>query len=117
MRGSARSAFASVLTTLSIIVVLGATAWGDGNRTSKHQTRGVSCEQCHGVPTPDKQPTTAQCLQCHESYDKVASLTKKDDPNPHASHQGELRCTLCHKEHARSVLSCNECHQYTQSVP
>ncbi len=106
-----------VLTTLSVFVVSGATAWGDSARTSKHEAMGVGCEMCHGVPKPDKRPTMAQCLQCHESYEKLAARTVKLKPNPHASHQGELRCTLCHQEHEPSVLYCNQCHQFKQNVP
>ena len=60
----------------------------------KHQAKGVSCEQCHNYPDLAK-----------------ASAEKKVALNPHDSHAGQLRCTLCHKEHQQSVVYCRQCHK------
>ena len=38
------------------------------------------------------------CEQCHNSSAPVADA-------------GQLRCTLCHKEHEQSVLYCRQCHK------
>lgn len=50
------------------------------------------------------------CQSCH-SYDSVAAKTARIVPNPHDSHAGEVRCTLCHKEHKASENFCCKCHQ------
>lgn len=51
----------------------------------RHVERGVACEACHGVKTPQPGATveTAQCNSCHKSLDDVAKRTEKLDPNPH----------------------------------
>nr|CBX28209.1 unknown protein [uncultured Desulfobacterium sp.] len=58
-------------------------------------------------------------------YTELAKKTEKLDnikagiTNPHKSHIGEARCTLCHKNHAQSVLDCNQCHlpKFDMKVP
>ncbi len=78
----------------------------------KHQQRGVSCEQCHKTAAPSRPAKAKSCNQCHAYGDLAqASEAKKLALNPHDSHAGELRCTLCHREHAQSVLHCRECHK------
>lgn len=81
----------------------------------KHMQRGVSCAQCHGVSAPTTPAKAKSCMKCHD----YATLAAKTDPkkkpelklNPHDSHAGELRCTLCHREHAQSVNHCKTCHK------
>ena len=52
------------------------------------------------------------CMKCHNYQDlAAASAAKKVALNPHDSHAGQLRCTLCHKEHEQSVLYCRQCHK------
>lgn len=56
------------------------------------------------------------CTECHD-YDKVIAATEhywgEDEPaNPHASHQGELDCNVCHQPHGTSVLMCDSCHNF-----
>ncbi|MBS1851516.1 MAG: cytochrome c3 family protein [Acidobacteria bacterium] len=76
----------------------------------RHLARGLACEHCHGER--EKKPVTqAQCLQCHSSYAAVAKRTRQLDPNPHASHQGEIECRECHKGHKADELYCRHCHQ------
>lgn len=76
----------------------------------KHQQRSVTCEQCHGVANPSTKAKAKSCMKCH-NYADVAQKSKHLNPNPHDSHAGELRCTLCHREHADSVVYCKECHK------
>lgn len=71
---------------------------------------GLSCADCHNTDTPVKRPPVSACLACHDSYAAVAERTKRFSPNPHDSHQGELRCSLCHSPHKEDKLYCNECH-------
>ena len=75
----------------------------------KHQQRSVSCDKCHGVANPSTPAKAKACAKCH-TYDAVAEKTKNMNPNPHDSHAGQLRCTLCHREHAQSVVYCKTCH-------
>jgi len=76
----------------------------------KHQARGVSCEQCHGVAMPSAPAKAKSCMKCH-NYGDLAKKSAKLNPNPHDSHAGELRCTLCHREHSQSVVHCKTCHK------
>ena len=78
---------------------------------SRHQQRSVSCEQCHGVANPSTPAKSKSCMKCHNYEDLAAkSKAKKLALNPHDSHAGQLRCTLCHHEHAQSVVYCKQCH-------
>lgn len=82
----------------------------------KHLENGVSCEDCHETDKPVKRAPDSACKSCHGEYPEVAELTKELEINPHASHQGEPRCTLCHKTHEPSVLMCNQCHSFDMQV-
>lgn len=107
----------SILVALSFVLFSFFSAAQDGvPKISKHAKPGIKCESCHGSDTATR-VTMPKCLQCHGSYAKVAELTRKDKPNPHESHQGEVRCGECHKEHGQSVNSCNECHTFEMKVP
>lgn len=83
----------------------------------RHTQRGINCELCHGSLPPKELVSMEQCLRCHGSYQQVAALTQKLSPNPHDSHYGKMRCTLCHKVHKDSVLYCNTCHSFEFKVP
>ena len=76
----------------------------------KHQARNVNCEACHNTAAPVSAAKSKSCMKCH-TYEAVAAKTAKMNPNPHDSHAGQLRCTLCHKEHSDSVVYCRECHK------
>lgn len=79
---------------------------------SKHMSRGVPCQACHMSATPAGPAKAKSCAQCHKYPDlAAASAAKKMALNPHDSHAGQLRCTLCHKEHEQSRLHCRECHK------
>jgi hypothetical protein len=81
-----------------------------------HKQRSISCEQCHGGKSQEPVPMET-CLTCHGSYEKLADLSKRKSPNPHDSHLGEIRCTLCHHVHKDSALYCNTCHAFDLKVP
>ncbi len=87
----------------------------EGNREimDAHSENGLACADCHLTDTPEKKPKSSTCFDCHIDYPSVAELTAELRPNPHNSHQGELRCTYCHSPHGNEKLYCNECHELT----
>jgi len=94
------------------------TSWATSKHLDHtHAQRSVTCALCHGRRFPEKRAEMEQCLTCHGSYQHVAELTKNVYPNPHESHLGEIRCTLCHKAHANSELYCDLCHAFGLKVP
>ena len=81
------------LIAAAAIVLAGAFCTAQAAPTmAKHMQKGVTCEQCHNSSAP-------------------TAAAKKVALNPHDSHAGQLRCTLCHKEHEQSVLYCRQCHK------
>ena len=108
-----------VLLSLFLIMDLWAPAAFCANtlpKTDKHRDKNIACESCHAKGSPYARPDDSTCIGCHGSYADLAKKTERLDnikagiENPHKSHMGEARCTLCHKNHAPSVLNCNECH-------
>jgi RecJ-like exonuclease len=82
-------------------------------KLDKHAAKGVACEACHGTAQPKAAPKTEQCSNCHGDYAKLRAATAKDNPNPHDLFHlgsGNVRCTVCHENHAESTLVCNKCH-------
>ena len=84
--------------------------------SGKHLENEITCEDCHGTDEPAKRAPVSACYACHGEYPELAELTASMEVNPHASHQGEPRCTLCHKTHEPSVLFCNDCHAFEMTV-
>lgn len=82
----------------------------------KHLDAGLVCTDCHESAEPTKRAPMSACTSCHGVYADVAELTKNVEPNPHDSHQGELRCSTCHRTHEPSVNYCNECHEFDYNV-
>ena len=90
--------------------------------TMQLKHKNVPCETCHGTNNPVKPANQAACIQCHGQYKgKVipgADYNPNRNPrrpelmvNPHDSHLGDVRCTLCHREHFKSPqTTCNQCH-------
>lgn len=77
--------------------------------SEQHKAAGLGCNDCHG--TGEKKPVPmSKCLECHESYAKVAARTQHVDPNPHQSHLVDLPCTKCHLGHKPRVIYCMTCH-------
>ena len=84
--------------------------------TGKHAEAKVTCAACHGSDAPTKRAPASACISCHGDNASVAKRTKNVTPNPHDSHQGDLRCTLCHKTHEPSVVYCDECHSFKFNI-
>lgn len=84
-----------------------------------HILKGISCGDCHDGPKEAKPLSTAECLACHNSSEKVAEKTGARDPNPHNSpHYGTtLDCDLCHRQHGKSENFCAQCHEWELRVP
>jgi len=116
-----------ILLTLLFIVNLCAPAVFAADtaaKMNKHKSKGIACAACHKDSTEARVKDNT-CMSCHGSYAELAKKTAKLEDlkahkyNPHRSHVGEASCTLCHKNHAPSVLYCNECHpaKFTMKVP
>ena len=76
----------------------------------RHSEQGADCIDCHSSFFPDGPAPMGVCLDCHGSYPDLAEQTNQAEPNPHASHLGEIDCGHCHKFHEPSVLVCRQCH-------
>lgn len=101
------------LIAAAAIVLAGAFCTAQAAPTmAKHMQKGVTCEQCHNSSAPTAAAKSKACMKCHNYQDlAAASAAKKVALNPHDSHAGQLRCTLCHKEREQSVLYCRQCHK------
>ena len=80
------------------------------------------CVACHGTNavTPstipdDEYAINDSCKTCHGGYEKLAVKTKHIDP--HASHMGNVSCTVCHSAHQAPKLICNDCHTFDNKMP
>jgi len=92
-----------------------------GKITGKHKEAGLSCSDCHKEKTPSARPSQKVCRDCHSDMTDTKSKVYKDIAghevtfNPHYTHTGSMRCTLCHKMHSTSELYCNTgCHHKFQ---
>jgi hypothetical protein len=90
---------------------------GHGFLIDKHVAVGLNCAACHSESPPAKQPDTAVCVKCHGTNAQMAAKTASDQPNPHASHLGDIPCTSCHHIHQASVLYCAQCHNFDLNTP
>lgn len=92
---------------------------------NKHSARGVSCEQCHETAAPTMAPNSNKaCLTCHDAAEVIKATAKYDNvakklQNPHDSHMHGASCLVCHKNHSKSVLYCDQCHnpKFNWNVP
>jgi hypothetical protein len=87
-----------------------------------HANRFVTCSSCHGneLPALDDRPANDRCFECHGSYAELAAKTPGADfadRNPHASHLGDIACTVCHKAHEKSINYCLDCHKRFKMNP
>jgi hypothetical protein len=108
---------------LAAALALGFAGTGFANPSLSLKHKNVTCETCHATKTPTKMADQKACIQCHGQYKgKVvpnADYNPDRNPrrpvievNPHDSHLGDVRCTLCHKEHGQSLkTTCNQCHE------
>jgi hypothetical protein len=85
---------------------------GHGFLIDKHAAAGLDCAACHRDAPPPKAPEVMACLGCHGSYQQIAAKTAAQQPNPHASHLGEIPCSGCHHIHMASESLCDQCHAF-----
>ena len=83
----------------------------------RHGKARITCEGCHKENPPSKKVPTAVCLGCHGPYSKLTQETKRVEPNPHDSHEGEIDCDRCHHNHKPTENYCAGCHNYVFKVP
>jgi len=86
---------------------------------STHQTRDVSCANCHSVHSKDKVLTkitqSEACFTCHKSQ-----RAEMNRPSRHATLEGKVVCSDCHNPHGSvapklmkkdsTVETCYQCH-------
>lgn len=90
---------------------------GHGFLIDKHMAAGLNCAACHAESPPAKAPDNSACIKCHGSYSDIAAKTAQDQPNPHASHLGEIPCASCHHVHKASQVYCAQCHNFDMNTP
>ncbi len=83
----------------------------------KHIVAGLNCASCHHDAPPPNAPEMTACIGCHGSYQQIAAKTATDQPNPHASHLGEIPCSACHHFHQASEMYCDQCHALGMTPP
>jgi hypothetical protein len=83
----------------------------------KHIGAGLDCASCHHDAPPPQEPAMAACIGCHGSYQQIAAKTAAQQPNPHASHVGEIPCSACHHVHKASEVFCDQCHNFGMNPP
>jgi nitrate/TMAO reductase-like tetraheme cytochrome c subunit len=77
-----------------------------------HEKAGVHCFDCHQEEKPTRKAVASEsCMACHGDYPAMKAQTKAAKPNPHGSHQGEIACPECHRQHNPPVVKCLECHE------
>ena len=89
---------------------------GHGFLIDKHVAAGLDCAACHAEVPPARPPENAACSKCHGSYAELAAKTA-EQPNPHASHLGEIPCASCHHVHRASQVFCAQCHNFDMTMP
>jgi hypothetical protein len=85
-----------------------------------HGLNEVGCGDCHEDLTQPEPLESADCLQCHDSYEFVVEKTVFLEPfNPHAStHYGKKQaCDICHFIHEKSEYLCADCHDVYRPIP
>lgn len=112
---------AAFMAAASILCYSATSAYAGEAMMLKH--KDLSCQTCHGTNTPTEMADQAACIKCHGQYKgKVvpnADYNPDRNPrrpvievNPHDSHLGDVRCTLCHREHSKSPeTACHQCHK------
>ena len=91
---------------------------GHGFLIDKHTAAKVDCHACHVEEPASKPPEMTMCLSCHGgTYARLAATTQLVQPNPHASHQGPIPCSVCHHVHSPSRMFCNNCHNFDLTTP
>lgn len=83
-----------------------------------HKSKGIRCEGCHAKAQGKTFVPAEKCLSCHGPASALAQKTA-GEANPHASpHWGpDMECTVCHRQHEKTVNWCGHCHKYDFRVP
>lgn len=115
-RGPSWSAAALVALVCGILLWTGVAPAAD-MLADRHAVTGINCASCHGKTEPQQKVASEVCTSCHGNYAAIAAKTAKLDPNPHASHRGDLPCETCHNAHKPSVDFCQQCHDFGFKVP
>ncbi len=90
---------------------------GHGFLIDKHIAAGLDCAACHVDAPPPQVPAMTVCTGCHGSYQDIAAKSASDEPNPHASHLGDIPCASCHHVHKASETYCDQCHSFGLTTP
>jgi len=111
-----------VAVACTLVVTLAASngalaASGTGLLGDTHKAKAIECASCHDESPPAKAVGTAKCQQCHGGFKTLAAKTERNEPNPHASHQGDTDCAQCHHMHKASDDLCAKCHVTNWRVP
>ncbi len=105
-----------------LAAIFAAAAHGEEKKAEKitgmHLEAGLKCADCHNTDKPETKAPQSACIECHDTMADGTPVTFKDGKgvsytvSPHASHAGQIRCTLCHRAHRPSTLYCNDggCH-------
>jgi len=108
----------AICTTFIMEAAAQAPGAGHGFLIDKHSEKGVNCAACHAAAPPPAAPAMTVCLGCHGgSYQAIAAKTTSVEPNPHASHQGDIPCASCHHIHKASESFCDQCHSFGLKTP
>lgn len=132
-----KKTIASIISALACLLLLCSTAFAtDIVATKKHVAADVNCADCHGTDKPTQMPPTEACLDCHKSGNGGYYYGRKVDAKGdgirkaynesgrvremavHDSHQGQVRCTVCHTVHKEPPkMHCNNCHRMDVKTP
>jgi hypothetical protein len=106
---------------LALLPLVAAAAGPTGGLTAdRHKAAGTSCADCHGKTKKPALVEADKCLTCHGPADALVKKTAVVKPeNPHASpHWGtQIECSVCHRQHEKTVDWCAHCHNYGFKVP
>ncbi len=106
-----------ILMTFSLVSICAA----DMTVNKAHLDNDISCADCHGTATPEKRASAKTCIGCHSeipgTVKTYSDAGNTREVNIHNSHDGQLRCTLCHRIHEPSTLYCADCHHFEVKVP
>jgi len=115
----ASRSFLLAVTAAASFMLSAVSAGADGPLLlERHQAAGVRCASCHKEEPPHTKPLNGVCVGCHGDQEKLAGLSSKATPNPHAPPHlapGETQaCDDCHHVHRPSEVSCADCHHSFQ---
>jgi hypothetical protein len=72
----------------------------------KHDSAGISCNDCHVEDPPAGSVGTDTCMECHDDYKELAASYL----DPHNAHVTYSNCSDCHHVHRESEKICQGCH-------